>query len=165
MNESIDFLNELRKLEGLECWGVVAGEGTGTRVSLDFGQKISRKGSSNNPLLSEVLRHYTGEFSVFIRECAWRLESDQTLCTWKSPNANDGEMIRCLQGLVGRCVTRVSVASPAFDLVIEFSGDLKLSLFCDCFDEKNDGSNYSFHNLNNIYVVRARSQLTRESKS
>jgi hypothetical protein len=165
MNEPIEFIDELRSLQDLECWGIVAGEGTGSRVALDFGQRIPRARPLKNPTLPEIHRQYKGEFGIFVQNCAWRLDSGITVCTSKSPNTSDGEMVRGLQNLVGRRVVSVLVTSPAHDLVIEFSDGIKLSLFCDCFDQERDGNNYSFHSLTNVFVVRAGSHLIQESKA
>lgn len=132
---------------------------------LDFGQKIPRARPLKNPTLPEVLRQYKGEFGIFVQNCAWRLDSERTVCTSKSPNAKDGEMARGLQDLIGRRVVSVLVTLPTHDLVIEFSDGIKLSLFCDCFDQERDGSNYSFHSLKNVFVVQAGSHLVRESKT
>jgi len=164
MDTSADFLNELRKLQGSECWGVVAGEGAGSHVTLDLGLKIERARPLRNPKLPEALRHFKGEFGVFIRNCAWRLDADKIVCSWKTPNDNEGAMVCGLQSLVGQRVVAATATLPAYDLVIEFSGASKLHLFCDCFDSDRDGDNYSFHSANQVFVVGAGGVLTLESR-
>ena len=162
----VEILNGLRELQSLECWGIGAGEGTGSHATLHFGQKIPRGRALRNPILTEALRQYTGEFVIFIQNCAWRLDSEcEVICTSKSPNANDGEMVRGFQSLVGKNVVSVLMAPPAGDLVVEFSRAMKLSLFCDCFDQDSDRDNYSFHNPRRVLIFGARGNVRSEARS
>jgi len=164
MDISGEFLQELCNLQGLECWGVVAGEGTGSRVTLDFGAKIERARPLRNPRLPEVLRQHKGAFGLFIQNCAWRLDADKVICSWKAPNDNEGAMVSGLNTLIGQHVVTATARVPAYDLVLEFSGSTKLHLFCDCFDQGRDGNNYSFHSANQSFAVGADGVLTLESR-
>jgi hypothetical protein len=155
-----DFLNELHKLTNAECWAVAAGEGTGSRITLQCGRKIERARPLTNPNVSEALRRFKGEYVIFVQDCAWRLESNEVVCTSKSPNNNDGPMVAALRSLEGHRIIAVSATSPAHGLVVEFYGALKLHLFCDCFDEAHDGSNYSFHSPAGVFVSGAGGTLT-----
>lgn len=158
------FLNDLRRLEGLQCWGITAGEGTGSHVSLDFGKKIERARLLRNPHLSEAVRNFTGEFGIFVQDCAWRLDADKVICSSKTPNANDGPMALGLRNLVDQRVVNAVATLPGYDLLIEFSAGAKLRLFCDCFDDASDGNNYSFHTPEWVFLVKAGGVLTSESR-
>lgn len=162
MDTSIDLPNQVRSLEGLECWGIVAGEGTGSRVVLDFGKKIKRPKPLKNLKVSETARQFKGEYSIFVQDCSWRLSADKLICSSKSQNDNDGEMVSGLNLLAGQRVLRVSIASNTYDLAVEFSEGYTLWLFCDCFDQESDGNNYSFHTTSNVFVVAARGFLREE---
>ena len=164
MDSSAEFLTDLRKLHGLECWGVLAGEGTGSQVTLDFGRKIERARPLRNPNLPESLRHFKGEFGVFIQNCAWRLDSDRIVCSSKTPNDNQGAMVRGLRMLIGQHVVTTTAMLPGHDLVIEFSKAHTLRLFCDCFDQERDGDNYSLHSLDRVFTVNAGGVLSLESR-
>jgi hypothetical protein len=164
MTTLIDFGDELRRLEALECWGVVAGEGQDARVRLHFGKKKERGRALENPALTDVLRRFEGEFELAVQNCAWRLDGDEMICSSKSPNHNEGSMVRGLRLLVGQRVTRVTMTPPVHDLVVEFSGGSRLRLFCDCFDLEEDGDNYSFHSDRGVSVVRAGGMLVFESR-
>src|SRR4051794_4918517 len=122
MDAFTQLVSELQKLQGLECWGVVAGEGTGSHVTLDFGRKIERARPLRNPTLPDSLRHFKGEFGVFIQNCAWRLDINSIVCSSKTPNDNDGAMVRGLPMLIGQHVVTATAVLPGHDLVIEFSG-------------------------------------------
>ena len=165
MSEFIEYIEELRNLHGQECWGIAAGEGTGSHITLDFGEKIPRARPLKNQNLPEMQRQHKGEFGIFVQNCAWRLEMDRAFFSSKSPNENDGEMVRALQNLIGRRVVSVVATPSAHDLAVEFSGAVKLSLFCDCVDEERDGNNYSFHSLKSVFVIRAGGHLALESRA
>ena len=164
MTTSIDFGGELRRLEGLECGGVTVGEGAGSYVTLRFGQKVEGVVAVESTALPEVSRCNEGEFALSLQNCAWRLDADEMICSSKSPNHNEGPMVRGMRLLVGQRVIGVVITPPAHDLVMEFSGGYRLRLFCDCFDLEEDGDNYSFHSDRGISVVRAGGMLVVESK-
>ncbi len=164
MNILNDFLNALHKLTDAECWAVAAGEGTGSRITIQCGRKIERARPLTNPNASDALRHFKGEYVIFVQDCAWRLELNEVICTSKSPNNNNGPMVIALRSLEGHRIVAVTVTSAAHDLVVEFSGGLRLHLFCDCFDEARDGRNYSFHSPSGVFVAGASGSLTYESR-
>lgn len=164
MEISADFLNELQNLKGLECWRVIAGEGTGSRITLSIGRKIERTRPLRNPQLPSDLRQFDSEFVIFVQDCAWRLNADKVICTSKTPNNNDGPMVAGLHSLVGQQIVAVTASAPSYDLVVEFSDSSKLHLFCDCFDSERDGDNYSFHSLHRVFAVGASGALALESR-
>ena len=62
----------------------------------------------------------------------WRLQtSSEVLCDWNAENGGKGALSRCISTLVGRAVTKVEVAAPAWDLRIWFSSDVELVVFND----------------------------------
>src|SRR5579863_4372902 len=124
------FLNDLRRLEGLHCWGITAGEGTGSHVSLDFGKKVERAKPLRNRHLTEAVRKFTGEFGIFVQGCAWRLDADKMICSSKTPNTNDGPMALGLRTLLDQRVVNAATTLPEYDLLIEFSTGTRLCLFC-----------------------------------
>ena len=158
------FLNDLRRLQGLQCWGITAGEGTGSRISLDLGEKLERAKPLRNLHLSEAVRKFTGEFRLFVQDCAWRFDADKIICSSKTPNANDGPMVLGLHTLIDQRVVNAVTTPSGYDLVVEFSTGAKLRLFCDCFDDVSDGNNYSFHTPDRVFVVKAGGILTSESR-
>jgi hypothetical protein len=160
---AIDLGGELRRLEGLECWGVAVGEGSGSHVTLHFGRKKERERALEDASLPEVLRRFEAQFALFVENCAWRLDADEMICSSKSPNHDEGPMRRGLRLLAGQRVIGAAVTAPANDLVVEFSGGYWLRLFCDCFDLEEDGDNYSFHSDRGASVVRAGGMLVVES--
>src|ERR1700760_3860825 len=121
MDKISEFLVALGKLAGLDCWGVIAGSGSGSRVTLHLGKRIKRERPLMNPRLPELVRSHTGEYGLFIENCAWRLDGDSTLCTSKTPNENDGPMVAGLRSLEGQRIVATLAVSGIQDVVLEFS--------------------------------------------
>jgi len=65
----------LKSLLGKCCWGVSAGEGTGSVFILSFGGKVPRVRPIANPHFTSTQRRYIGELSLTVRS-AWRIDSD-----------------------------------------------------------------------------------------
>jgi hypothetical protein len=158
------FFSDINTLCSKICWGIVAGEGTGSTIALDFGEKIPRKKKILNPTLTDEQKKYTAELSLFI-SCAWRIESDnKVICGSTDPNANDGPMVRGLKNLVDHKVDSIHVLLPSFDLSLLFDGFLWLRVFCDQTGEVEEYDNYSFFSSDRIYTIKARSVLTWEQR-
>src|SRR4051812_10034701 len=90
-------LAELREvldnLVGKACWNIAAGINTGSHVSFDFGKKVRRVKPLKNPRISQELRQYTGEVSLFVT-CSWRLDSEvEVLCGSEDDNSEEGPML------------------------------------------------------------------------
>lgn len=119
------------RLVGQSPWSVVAGPGTGSVFKLSLGGRVPLPVPVRNPTLTEEERTYQGEYRLFV-ECAWRIETDDgVLCTWTDENTVGGRMLEGLRALVGQPVTRVEVAGPFLDLLVEFGGRFRLRMFCD----------------------------------
>jgi hypothetical protein len=83
---------ELKKLVGNPCWGIVAGLGTGSHISLAFGQKHPRRRVLTNPHLTEDQQRSEGEYILYVT-CAWRLQlPDKVICSSTSSNAEGGPL-------------------------------------------------------------------------
>ncbi|MDM8549321.1 hypothetical protein QUF72_04550 [Desulfobacterales bacterium HSG2] len=158
-----EFLSALKNLAGKRCWGVAAGEGTGSVVALDCGDKIPRDRPLRNVHLAEDQRRYKAELSLFIW-CSWRLDSDtEVICGATDPNDNDGPMINGLMNLPDRRVESVDALLPGLDLTLRFDGPFCLRVFCDETNIEDDYENYSFFTDSRIYTVNARSVVSYEN--
>jgi hypothetical protein len=158
-----EFIASLNRLVGQVCWGFVAGEGTGSVISLNIGGKVLRKSPLKNPHLSAEQRKYDAEFDLFI-QCAWRLESKtQVICGAWDDNAKGGDMLEGLQRLTGQVISSIKVSKPALDLTVSFSSELMLRVFCDQTNQAEMQDNYSVFLPDAVYVVGTRSELKREA--
>ncbi|WAC20021.1 hypothetical protein OVA24_01340 [Luteolibacter sp. SL250] len=137
--------------DGAGCWAFIAGSGTGSMVTLDFGGKVARLRPLKNRHVSEDARNYKGEYCLFLQHCAWRIESaDEVICSSSSSNHHGGPMLRGLQRLIGQRVSEATVHAPSFDLVLQFGNGLRLSIFC--VVGIDDWDNYTFHTGSHIYA-------------
>jgi hypothetical protein len=154
------FQEALDRLPGKRCWGVVAGKGTGTIFTLDFGAMFPRASPVRNPHLSRAVRENEAELSL-MAHCAWRIDGPGEVLTgcWES-NEADGPMLRGLNALLERTVTATRFTRPGLDLELEFSGGHHLRLFCDQTDPEETFQNYSLHTSTWISVVGCRSELS-----
>jgi len=160
-----DFYSSLDLLVGKECWGFVAGQGTGSILALNFGKKILREKPVDNPHLSEDCRNFDPEFSFLIYS-PWRLNnSTEILSASYYDNSNDGAMINGLNKVLNKSVESISCESPCNDLSIEFEDNTVLKIFaCDIgFDE--DSSFYNFYSPSGIFSVVDDSRIEFEPSS
>ncbi len=164
MSQSGDIVNQL---VGEVCWGVTAGPGTGSMVNFSIGEKIERERASANPHLGPDEAKYTGEYSLFVQNCAWRLLKKRggIICTSKSENSRGGELVRGVNRMRGRRIVGTNLDSASLDLRISLEDSLTLCLFCDCMDDEEDGENYSIFTPDRVYIVGPRSQLIIEERS
>lgn len=161
INEPL-FLNELRRLAGLECWAVIAGAGSGSRVALDFGSKVERDKPLLNPTVADVSRFYKGEFSLFIEDCAWRLEQGGAIiCSSKSDNRQGAELLHGVSLIVGNKLLRVAAIAPGWDLVMEFEGGFVLRTFSDCVTQ-DDGDNFTLYTPESVVSIGAKGEMRKE---
>lgn len=147
------------RIVGLECWGIIAGSGTGSNINMQFGRKIPRAKPLKNPSLTNEQREFDSEFSVFV-ECVWRLDSEtEIVCGAWDNNRENGLMIIGLHQLVGSVVSSVQILKPAFDLIVSFSNGLALKVFCDNVSPIDANDNYSLFTPDLYYTVGTRSVL------
>lgn len=148
-----EFYSNLDSLIGKECWGIVAGEGTGSILSLKFGEKISREKPIDNPHLSEDCRAFDAEFSFLIYS-PWRLSnSSEILSSSYYDNANDGSMINGLNEILNKSVKNISCKSPCNDLRIQFESNTVLDIFACDIDIDEDSSFYDFYSPSGIFSI------------
>lgn len=125
----------LANLLDKECWGIIAGPGTGSMVKLQFGEKILRDRPVRNDKLSELNRNFTGKYSVFIEHAEWEIfELNESICDSTDDNALDGAMLAGLNKLCGKPVLDVRVALKSASFSLYFPGELRLAVYCDDLD-------------------------------
>lgn len=151
-----DLRKEVKRLVGLECWGVVAGVGNGSMATFHLGSQIERRSYLRNPKLSESLRNYQGQYCLFIEGCSWRLSNQNSvICTWRDPE----EVIGRQTGRMSGChVTAARVQSESYDLSVVFDKRYFLELFCDQ-TRSNDMDNYSLRSPRGWLSVSPGSRL------
>lgn len=139
-NEHEQTLGEaVTRLVGLECWGAAAGEGTAARFSLQLGQKFLLDRPIPNELLTQVVRENEAEFSLFVQDRPWRVQTaDAVVASWVDDNANDGPMVAALDRLVGARVVQAELFPPALDLRLTFDNGLSLVVFADSSPRLDD---------------------------
>jgi len=164
MNTLQKFAIDLQKIAGLPCWAVIAGKGTGTRVSLQIGAKVKRGKPARNPHLSGAAREFTGEYCLFIMDCSWRLDAEkEVLCSSRSSSNLDGsEMLIGLRKIIGEQIVEVRVTPPAHDLVLYFRNGCTLHLFVDGVDKNEGCDNYVFFAKETNYVVKSKGLVAEE---
>lgn len=126
-----DLQHILQQLVGKSCWATVANRATGTAVGIDLGEKINRKKPLGNTKLSSDVRNFTAEYSLFLEDCVWRIESSsKVFCSSESNNIDGGTMLSGLKRLHGRVIQSYKLSTPSMDLKIDFDEDIILKIFC-----------------------------------
>lgn len=157
-----EFKRSVNSLISQPCWGVVAGKGTGSVISLNFGNKLPLQQPIKNIHLSEDQQKYEGEIGLFI-ECVWRIDSEvKVICGCWEDNTKDGPMLKGLQNIVGQKVGSIQLCLPAWDLAIHFSNLMVLQIFCDHTDLSDTVDNYSLFLPEIIYTVSPKGKLREE---
>lgn len=153
------FESDLSNIVGLTCWGAIAGEGTGSMITLDFGERIPIDPPLGNKALSNELRHFRGQYCIFVEGCSWRLEEKETIiCSWGEEQNTIGKEV---QRLVGCQLTKAELPNWTLDLKLSFDDQYLLYLFCDQTAGTLD--NYSIRFPSGWYSVRPQSKLARET--
>lgn len=154
---SVALRQVLEAIVNKPCWGVIAGPGTGSHISLDFGGKQPRERPLKNPHLTDDQQRFEGEYVLYVT-CTWRLQlRDRVICSSTSSNAKDGPLQKGLGRLVDDIVNQVSVGPPAFDVEIRFQSGLVLLVFCDISNDE-DEDNYSIFCPQGILTVSGGSE-------
>lgn len=157
-----EFRKNLNSLVGQPCWGFVAGKGTGSVISLHFGNKLPLQQPIKNLHLSHDLQKYEGEIILFV-QCVWRIDSEvEVICGCWEDNEKDGPMLSGLQNIVGQKVESIELSLPAWDLAVHFSNLITLRIFCDQTDLIEPVYNYDFFSPEVTYIVSTRGRLRRE---
>lgn len=157
-----ELIKRLNALSGKLCWAVTGGKGTGSIITLDFGNKIPRKIPLQNQHISIEKQKFNAETSLVIY-CAWRVDSaEYVLCGSNDSTEEDGVMLQGLKKIVGTHVQAVTVTFPGYDLSIEFNNGLTLHLFCTMMDAEVDGDNYVLFEDGYAFGVSSKSIITCE---
>jgi hypothetical protein len=155
----------LQNFVNKKCWATVAGEGTGSTFTLDFGKKIPRMRPLTNPHLSEDVKLFNSEYGLYVQFASWRLDDvDQVICTSTDNNHNEGVMVKGLARLVGCTVTDMTLSSPGLDLFIRFDKRYQLTVFSCWSNEDEPATNYSVSTPSATFSVESRSSISVESK-
>jgi hypothetical protein len=150
-NGQQDFDALLGLIHGLPCWHVGTGGADGTTFSLALGDKIPRQHPLKNPSQAEEFRQNQGEASLLVW-CAWRLDDpDEPVVSWD----NDEDAVAAgLNRLVGATIQSATVSAPAWDLIVHFSNDLVLRIFCDHLSpDPSFDRNWDLHYREKILAV------------
>ncbi|TPW17218.1 MAG: hypothetical protein FD130_741 [Halothiobacillaceae bacterium] len=159
------FVSHISSLQGKECWSVVAGEGAGSIVCLDFGEKILRKAPLKNPHLSEEQRLFGAECTLMVHS-AWRVSAfGKIQCGWRDSNEEGGPMLKGLSLLKDKRLVRVSVSPETYDLSLFFEQGITFQLFCDQTNDYDADQNYILFLGGLIYTVGVHSLLSVEQQT
>jgi hypothetical protein len=160
-NEVLALIKHLADLRGKKCWSFIGGPGSGSMLTLDFGEKIPRKRPVSNPTLTTEQQNYVGEVCLFIQNAGWRIDDESSvICSSTSSNDLDGPFGKGLRLILNQRVEKIVVAHPGLDLRIEFEGKMVLTVFCDQANSEDEACNYSVHINKKTFAVEAYSKLT-----
>lgn len=128
MSNAIELKRVVERLPGLRC-GAVANP-YGSILSVDLGEMGLRPDALPNER-PHGWRHLT----VF---SPWRLDDGEEIVVDSNVNGGvQGSISGLLTPLVGATVSGARISGPAWDLVIEWSNGLRLSVFGDCDDDRD----------------------------
>lgn len=136
----------LARMKDQQCFSCRATECTGSTLLFDFGEPVSPSSDSKYGDSCEY-----GTFALLVEGAAWRiLDGRRSMMTSdaKMTEENASE----LQIFTDRKVTSGLICQSTLDLHIAFDGDIRLDVFCNCFDERLD--NYTLIHLDRYYTVR-----------
>ena len=143
----------LNNLIGQKCWSVIAGSGTGSMVSLAFGEKFRSIHKSRNNALTKEQQEYDGEFKIFIQQARWNLSvNDKVICTDQDTNETNGIMLSSLKQIVDKQVNSIQLISHTGSFKVIFANNFSLNVYCEDFVDDFD-DNYSLFDKNNILTV------------
>jgi hypothetical protein len=114
----------LDKIIDKKCWYAAAGGSTGSMFNLHLGDKLPRERS----LPSEsAIKNLQGEARVFVQDAHWELyQEDQLIAFDESDSSPDGDLVKSLNRLVGKRLTRYEETGQLVDLI--FDGGLLLKI-------------------------------------
>jgi hypothetical protein len=118
----------LNAVVGQHCWHVGAGGAIGASFSLALGRRVRRERPLRNAAESEKIRLFQGEFR-FLIWCSWRLDGDASPIA--SSDQEPEAIARSLEVLQSQTLVGAVCYAPAWDLCLDFSGGLRLAVFCD----------------------------------
>jgi hypothetical protein len=158
-NRIVELARALDYLKGKVCWSLISGEGSGSLVSIAFGEKVKRKRRLRNQSLTDEERNFEGEFELYV-QCAWRLQTEEeVICSSTSSNHRGGARETNLRSLIGSTVSSATVTRPAADLEIVFAGKMRLLVFADQANEVDEIDNFVLYAQTQIITNGARSRV------
>jgi len=119
--------SRLDLLIGKPVWAIRYGGGS--CLIIDCGDRVPRQEIWQEHGSYEGDRAYQGELTLMI-SCAWRVEREGVGIVSGTGDLEDETMLSGPRKLVGQTVVGVSV-EPFIDLLVAFTGGLRLRLFCD----------------------------------
>ncbi len=162
--ELILFAKQLRLMLGQVCWGIVAGKGVGSVISLKLGCKIAKKKPAKNLRLTEDERNYDPAFNLLIFS-AWRLSNSAgVICGWRDCNGKHSAVIDGLETLRHLSVVEVQLNPVSYDLTLCFEGGLIFEIFCDITGAHDADDNYYYFTPTEVYTVGMSSELLVEER-
>jgi hypothetical protein len=128
MSNDIELNSVVQQLPGLHCGAV--GNPYGSILSVDFGEM----GLRPNALPNET-PHGWRHLTVF---SPWRIDDDEEIIVDSNVNGGvHGSIAGLLSPLMKAVVSNARVSGPAWDLVVEWSNGLRLTVFGDCDDDRD----------------------------
>lgn len=126
--------NAVSELVDLPCWGIIAGKGSGSMVSLYFGEIVARKRPLKNPNLSDKLRKNESSHSVMLWS-GWQLfHRGHLLCEWTNSNL-ENKFYDILQ-LEGKILINFEIVETD-KIQLTFSENYQLSVFASSADDNS----------------------------
>jgi hypothetical protein len=139
-------------LIGKSCWSVIGGVGTGSVISLHFGEKIPARRKLQNPRFTYEERNFEGELSAMF-DCDWRLEDASQILSTSQNVLDDAIDLEALKRIKHRPVKHVGFTSRVHDLQIEFTEELAFGALCDWPTGNEADSNYVLFNRKTTVAV------------
>jgi hypothetical protein len=155
-----EFETAVNNMIGLTCWSAQI-SGVGSLLSLQIGDKIRRDKPMVHPdfKLTEEERFFRGTYILYVEDCPWRLESDESvLTTWLDDSSPRGQLALHIASLAGQTITHAEITRPGLDLCIRFDSGVTLRIFPDQIDP-DEGDNYALSLVDQTFVVAAQSTL------
>lgn len=150
-------------IQGMPCWSVIGGAGSGSNLNLYFGRKVKRKRPLTNLSLSSDERVFEGEKCLAIY-CDWRLQTaEEILCSSQSTEQN-GVALESFSRIREKAVRSIAFLSQMHDLQIDFISGVSLVLFCDVELGNEMESNYVMFNERTSVAVTPSGRLVAESR-
>lgn len=152
------------KVRGTSCWSIVGGAGSGSIVSLRFGQKVRSERPLKNSRLSLEERIFDGERSLIVY-CDWRLETRGTILSTSQSITEHGEIdLSAFDRIKNQLVSEIRFSSDLPDLHLRFGNDVVFSVFCDLPVAESEDSNYVMFNPGTSIAVTAAGRLVVERR-
>jgi hypothetical protein len=152
------FAADIEGLLSQPCLGAIGGCGSGSTVTIHLGGKVERRQPVDNARISEELRRFRGEFCLFIRGCAWRLEQNgMVTCTSKS---SEEIIFSETEKLAGQTVHAIRILNSSLDLEVRFEDAQVLTLFCE--EVVGDVDNYQLRVPGGWHTVHAEGRISFE---